>query len=130
MSVDIPNFPAWIADADACAAGAAWVGVMDFATFWTTCPRPDWMLWVLHNAMLQSLAGFPASRADVVGIANAAINLSTSPYQGGLFAHVAFYSNQTDLVDVPMVLDDDLFNGGAFGNISAVADSVRSAVSV
>jgi hypothetical protein len=129
MPLSIPNFPVWLVSSNACQTAVDWVNGADFHTAWTTCARPDWMLWLLHQAMVQNLAGFP-DRAEITSIANTAINLSTSSYKNELLMQVTFYSNQTDVKYVPMALNDDLFGRGAYGNISDVANSVRSAVSV
>ena len=130
MSVDIPNFPTWLTDSNACTAAVTWVNGVDFTTAWTTCSRPDWMLWLLHQAMIQGLTGFPATRADIVSIATTAINLSTSSYKAELLAQVTFYSVQSDPKFIPMSLNDDMYDAGAFGDMTSVANSVRSAVTV
>ena len=52
MQLSETRMSAWLLGRGACGDGAVWAGYKTLGEAWSTCPRPDWLLWALNECRL------------------------------------------------------------------------------
>jgi hypothetical protein len=124
--MDAVTFQTFLKSHNACAPGYNFAAGKSLLTFWESCERPDWMLWVLHH--LRNTAGYP-NVSQIVGICKTAflgLNASCSQI---FIAHLKDYEQNSEST-MPMSFDPDLLDDGTFGGFAIAAGVLRSELRV